>query len=113
MITIIVEISEVKIYGVLPMNKLNCFHGDIKDGNILVNTEDNSIDTRLIDWGISFHWFRTSRLIHFYEKNHDIIATKNFAGHRSINTTMRYLEDSAGFDSKRLIEKERKWEEEG
>jgi len=44
------------VYGVLPMNKLNCFHGDIKDGNILVNTEDNSIGTRLIDWGISFQY---------------------------------------------------------
>ena len=36
--------------GIIPMNKLNIFHCDIKASNILV---DSTWETRLIDWGLS------------------------------------------------------------
>lgn len=39
--------------GILPMNKMNVFHCDIKDGNVLVNPTDSHLHTRLIDWGLS------------------------------------------------------------
>jgi serine/threonine protein kinase len=38
--------------GVVPMNKKNIFHCDIKDSNVLVDTT-RGIKTRLIDWGLS------------------------------------------------------------
>jgi len=41
--------------GIIPMNKLNIYHGDIKDANILVDIdEENNLYSRLIDWGLSF-----------------------------------------------------------
>lgn len=36
--------------GILPMNKLDVYHNDIKESNILIDLHDNC---RLIDWGIS------------------------------------------------------------
>ena len=36
--------------GILPMNKKNVYHSDIKDSNVLV---DDDLKTRLIDWGIA------------------------------------------------------------
>jgi hypothetical protein len=42
--------------GIIPMNNLNCFHGDIKDGNILVKVDNDVIDSRLIDWGLAFKY---------------------------------------------------------
>jgi len=53
------------INGIIPMNKLNVYHCDIKDGNVLVqiNAKNNSdlenkpvLITRLIDWGLSIVW---------------------------------------------------------
>ena len=35
------------------MNKLNVYHCDIKDTNVVVKKETN-LKTRLIDWGLSF-----------------------------------------------------------
>jgi len=44
-------------HGIVPMNKKNIYHGDIKDSNILVNTHEKiksfPLQTRLIDWGLS------------------------------------------------------------
>ena len=37
--------------GIVPMNKLNVFHCDVKDTNILIDGDYNSI---LIDWGFAF-----------------------------------------------------------
>jgi len=37
-------------HGIVPMNKLNIYHCDIKGSNILIDTHG---DTRLIDWGLS------------------------------------------------------------
>lgn len=39
--------------GIIPMNKLNVYHCDIKDANVLVQIKNNDINTRLIDWGLS------------------------------------------------------------
>jgi hypothetical protein len=42
------------VYGIVPMNNLNVYHCDIKDGNILVKSTEIDLETRLIDWGLSF-----------------------------------------------------------
>jgi len=39
--------------GIIPMNKKNIYHCDIKDSNILVDDTQNNLETRLIDWGLS------------------------------------------------------------
>lgn len=41
------------VNGIVPMNKLNVYHCDIKDGNVLVDITETCLLTRLIDWGIS------------------------------------------------------------
>lgn len=41
------------INGIVPMNKMNIYHCDIKDSNVLVDKNDNKLYTRLIDWGLS------------------------------------------------------------
>jgi serine/threonine protein kinase len=41
------------IKGIVPMNNLNVFHCDIKDSNVLVDSSDSLLTTRLIDWGLS------------------------------------------------------------
>ena len=38
--------------GILPMNQIGVYHGDIKEGNILFNLNTQRIG--LIDWGLSF-----------------------------------------------------------
>lgn len=38
--------------GIIPMNQLGVYHGDIKEGNILFNLHTHRIG--LIDWGLSF-----------------------------------------------------------
>jgi len=38
--------------GIIPMNKNNIYHCDIKDSNILIDTT-SGFKTRLIDWGLS------------------------------------------------------------
>jgi hypothetical protein len=39
--------------GIVKMNQLDVYHGDIKDSNVLVSKKENSIRARLIDWGLS------------------------------------------------------------
>lgn len=39
--------------AILPMNKQNYFHCDIKDSNILIKETNNEFKMRLIDWGLS------------------------------------------------------------
>jgi hypothetical protein len=36
------------------MNKLNVYHCDVKDSNVLVQFTKQGLNTRLIDWGLSF-----------------------------------------------------------
>jgi serine/threonine protein kinase len=48
------SLMELLKNGIIPMNKKNVYHCDIKDSNILVaNENNNTILTRLIDWGLS------------------------------------------------------------
>ena len=53
MININKGLIELLKNGIIPMNKNNVYHNDIKDSNILVNSLDNPIKCRLIDWGLS------------------------------------------------------------
>jgi hypothetical protein len=39
--------------GILPMNKQNYFHCDIKDSNVLIDETNNGLKMRLIDWSLS------------------------------------------------------------
>lgn len=39
--------------GIIPMNKKNIYHCDIKDSNVLVDTVGGKLKTNLIDWGLS------------------------------------------------------------
>jgi hypothetical protein len=49
------SLMKLLIHGIIPMNKKNIYHGDIKDSNILVEhlPKTKSLDCRLIDWGLS------------------------------------------------------------
>lgn len=38
--------------GIIPMNRANLFHNDIKGSNILINKSSNSFDLKIIDWGL-------------------------------------------------------------
>ena len=46
------SLIDLLINGILPMNKNNIYHCDVKESNILVNTI-NGFHTTLIDWGLS------------------------------------------------------------
>ncbi len=48
------SLIQLLMNGIVPMNKLNVYHCDIKDGNVLVKITKNGLETRLIDWGLSF-----------------------------------------------------------
>ena len=39
--------------GIIPMNKSNVYHNDIKDSNILLDENNNKLFARLIDWGLA------------------------------------------------------------
>ncbi len=43
------SLSKLLVKGVIPMNQMNIFHCDIKDSNILIDSEKK---VRLIDWGL-------------------------------------------------------------
>jgi hypothetical protein len=49
------SLIDLLLNGIIPMNKLNVYHCDIKEGNVLVQNEPIFV-TRLIDWGLSFIW---------------------------------------------------------
>jgi serine/threonine protein kinase len=46
------SLIDLLVNGILPMNKLNIYHCDIKESNIVVNKK-NGFHTMLIDWGLS------------------------------------------------------------
>lgn len=47
------SLIDLLVNGIVPMNKLNIYHCDIKDGNVLVEITETGLITRLIDWGLS------------------------------------------------------------
>jgi len=47
------SLIDLLVNGIVPMNKLNVYHCDIKDGNVLVDITETGLITRLIDWGLS------------------------------------------------------------
>ena len=54
----IIEINksliDLFLHGIIPMNKLNVYHSDIKDSNILISrNNDDSLHAKLIDWGLT------------------------------------------------------------
>ena len=55
-------------HGIIPMNKHNIYHSDIKDSNVLVDNKENNLKTRLIDWGLAVE----------YEPNEDDKFPKNW-----------------------------------
>jgi hypothetical protein len=48
------SLIDLLVNGIVPMNNLHVFHCDIKDGNVLVKMTETSLESRLIDWGLSF-----------------------------------------------------------
>ena len=49
--------------GIVPMNKKNIYHCDLKDSNILVTDEStNKLITRIIDWGLSFKYVDSNEI---------------------------------------------------
>jgi hypothetical protein len=44
---------DLLLNGIVPMNKLNVYHCDIKEANVLVQINQHNLMTRLIDWGLS------------------------------------------------------------
>ena len=47
------SLIDLLVNGIIPMNKMNIYHCDIKDSNVLV---DKMFNTRLIDWGLSIYY---------------------------------------------------------
>ena len=43
-------------HGILPMNKRDIYHCDIKDSNVLVDDSGSELKTRLIDWGLTVEY---------------------------------------------------------
>jgi len=46
------SLIDLLLHGIIPMNKYNIYHCDIKEGNILVDTK-KEFHTKIIDWGLS------------------------------------------------------------
>lgn len=42
--------------GIIPMNKRNIYHSDIKDSNILIDDNGAGLKARLIDWGLTVEY---------------------------------------------------------
>jgi serine/threonine protein kinase len=101
-----VHVSLVKLLkkGIVPMNDKNIYHCDIKDANILVQTESD-LKTRLIDWGLSTEYvpFRNqifpstwrNRPLQYNVPFSVILFSDSF-----IEKYTKYLEDNLKYDIK-------------
>ena len=47
------SLIDLLLHGIIPMNKKNIYHCDVKESNILVDENQDTMYTRLIDWGLS------------------------------------------------------------
>lgn len=52
------------VNGILPMNQSNIYHCDIKDTNVLIKSDNNSLTMRLIDWGTCVIKTESDNVIH-------------------------------------------------
>jgi hypothetical protein len=57
------SLTDLLVNGIIKMNDLYVYHCDIKDNNILVKYNNDDIETRLIDWGLSTEYIP-------FENNH-------------------------------------------
>lgn len=58
---------------------------------------------------VSPHWFRHSRAIHLLQGGESVVTVSDLLGHRSMESTRRYIKES-GIESKKLMEtKPPKW----
>lgn len=46
------SLKRLLLHGIVPMNKRNVYHSDVKDSNVLVDSKD----CKLIDWGLSVEY---------------------------------------------------------
>ena len=51
-----IKLVQLLKHGIIPMNKHNIYHCDIKDSNVLVDDTENDLKTRLIDWGLAVEY---------------------------------------------------------
>ena len=56
------SLIDLLVNGIIPMNKLNIYHCDIKDANVLVQIIETKLKTRLIDWGLSVSFNTTGKI---------------------------------------------------
>jgi serine/threonine protein kinase len=49
------SLIKLLVNGIIPMNKLNVYHCDVKSSNVLIQDPDDILTARLIDWGLSVH----------------------------------------------------------
>jgi hypothetical protein len=54
--------------GIIPMNNLNIYHGDIKESNILIDIKETPLKPKIIDWGLTI----------IYNNNNDVIIPKQW-----------------------------------
>jgi hypothetical protein len=50
------SLIDLLVNGIVPMNKLGIYHGDIKDSNILISSSETDLNAKLIDWGLTFEY---------------------------------------------------------
>uniref|UniRef100_A0A6C0ITI4 Protein kinase domain-containing protein n=1 Tax=viral metagenome TaxID=1070528 RepID=A0A6C0ITI4_9ZZZZ len=50
------SLIDLLVHGIIPMNKLGIYHGDIKDSNILIEPLETELSSKLIDWGLTFEY---------------------------------------------------------
>jgi integrase/recombinase XerD len=85
---------------------------DIKTGSIFTNESYHNVWDRMrrlsikvLGKDISTHWFRASRAVHLFQAGYDVITVKELLGHKTLDATYRYLQES-GISSIKLMEKE-------
>lgn len=66
-ITLNNSLIDLLLNGIIPMNKFDIYHCDIKESNILVNTKEG-FHTKLIDWGLSAKYNGTEIPDSMYER---------------------------------------------
>ena len=50
------SLIDLLVNGIVPINKLGIYHGDIKDSNVLISSSETDLNAKLIDWGLTFEY---------------------------------------------------------